>query len=66
MKTYRNIIFAIMALAAVACSKPETPETDRPQDAPVDDPVVETVPTAIFSTLLQIMSIMFLSLRTIR
>lgn len=45
MKTYRNIIFAIMALAAVACSKPETPETDRPQDAPVDDPVVETVPT---------------------
>lgn len=44
MKTYRNIFFAFMALAAFACSKPETPKTDKPQDAPVDDPVVEAVP----------------------
>lgn len=39
MKTCRNIIFAIMALAVFACSKPEAPGTGRPQDAPAVDSV---------------------------
>lgn len=44
MKTLRNVAFAFMALAAFACSKPETPENNNPQDDPKDEPAVEVTP----------------------
>ena len=47
MKTLRNLAFAFMALAAFACSKPETPENNNPQDDPKDDPAVEVTPVAM-------------------
>lgn len=45
MKKYRNIAFAFMAIAAIACSKVEAPENEGSQNGPVDDPAVEVVPT---------------------
>lgn len=44
MKTFRNIAFAFLALAAFACSKPETPENDGNQDDTQDTPIVGTGP----------------------
>ena len=54
MKTLRNLAFAFMALAAFACSKPETPENNNPQDDPKDEPAVEVTPqTMTFSATLE-------------
>ena len=54
MKTLRNVVFAFMALAAFACSKPETPENNNPQDDPKDEPAVEVTPqTMTFSATLE-------------
>lgn len=47
MKTLRNLAFAFMALAAFACSKPETPENNNTQDDPKDEPAVEVTPVAM-------------------
>lgn len=47
MKTLRNLAFAFMALAAFACSKPETPENNNTQDDPKDEPAVEVTPVSM-------------------
>ena len=47
MKTLRNLAFALMALAAFACSKPETPENNNTQDDPKDEPAVEVTPVSM-------------------